>query len=319
MDIDSETKVYRFVNFFDLYKLVTNKKLRMSKLSIMEDKNEGLGRILESQESDLFLRVHCIESEEIKKYHNGIIHNTYVSCWTKEADMVAMWSLYSVDKTGIRIRTSAKKLLSALERFFTAHHWSEYDELSNKNQFLADRYDVCQVKYVDFYGLRDEIRRKYQNFDKLAREKSSLNSFYFEDENGYKQDYEKLQRHKIIQIEGWALKDRAYQHEQEIRGLLFCGIRSNRTIEEYSEDPLKSLVHWADAEVLPNFIYLDIEDDFIEEICFDPRCPNYKIEVYMDILKNYLKNYSISIVKSRAFGYALEESFASDIDGYPRE
>lgn len=318
MDIDPTIYLYRFINFFDLYNLVKNKKLRLSKLSIMEDKNEGLGCILASQE-DILFRHRSIDSLDMKKYHSGIVHNTYVTCWTREADMIAMWGLYSVDKSGIRIRTSAKKLLSSIEQFYETHRWAKYDGILGGNQLLTWDYKLSQVEYVDFYKNRDEIRRKYQEFEVVIKEKSKLNIHYFNDESGFVKDYRKLHEQKVIEGDRWFLKDRSYQHEQEIRGMLLCGVRNRLTIEEWRErrksgDVISNLFEYASEGVLPNFVYIDVEDDFVEEICFDPRCPNYKTEVYMDILKNY----SIPIVKSKAFGYALElESFASTLDGHP--
>lgn len=315
MDIEPKTHLYRFINFFDLYNIVKNKKLRMSKLSTMEDQNEGLGCLLANQE-DILFRHNYVNSSDLKKYHNSIIHNTYVTCWTKEADMIAMWGLYSVDKSGIRIRTSAEKLLSSIERFHDTYSWAKYDGPLGGSKLLTWYCELSDVEYVDFYKLGDEIRRKYQEFEVSVKEKCKINPRYFDDKNEFTKDYLELQEQKVIRGNRWFLKDKSYQHEYEIRGMLLCGVRNKLTKEEWRrrklDEPMLDLFEFASEKILPNFVYINVKNDFVEEICFDPRCPSYKTKVYIDILKEH----SIQIVKSKAFGYALElESFASTLDG----
>ena len=51
--IDPHQTIYRFLNFFDLYKLIKDKQLRFTSLYQLDDKNEGLGKILRSIELSL--------------------------------------------------------------------------------------------------------------------------------------------------------------------------------------------------------------------------------------------------------------------------
>jgi hypothetical protein len=82
--------LYRYVGFCELYNIIKHKKLKFSKLSLMDDLNEGIHQAIESQLPSEFNNGFSKSHEEIVKYHNQIKEHNYISCWTTEKDSMVM-------------------------------------------------------------------------------------------------------------------------------------------------------------------------------------------------------------------------------------
>ena len=103
-------ELYRIMSFFELYELLTNKRLKMTKLKLMEDLNEGFAYSLNDLLPRTFNPVFFTSSNMNKETYNLVRESKFITCWTKEKESMAMWLLYSKDFKSIRIKTSKEKL-----------------------------------------------------------------------------------------------------------------------------------------------------------------------------------------------------------------
>jgi hypothetical protein len=258
------------------------------------DVNEGIGIYLESKELQAIYK----ERDEylIAKY-NIALHSTYISCWTKEPDMIAMWCLYSPNREGIRITTSHSKLDNLLRRLK-----DEGGLISTAvRHFHPSRVDLAEVAYKDFRKMREDIENKLellaqnatlvkaQSIKKSTREKLSARSRFIKDWNS----------NIIFKEDPLICKDRSYLHEMEVRAIVQFDPDDEDTYSELYSYFYYDLDFFGEKykSFFPENIFIAIDDNFIEEICFDPRCEKYKADIFKEIIGN-----NDFIVESGAFG-----------------
>jgi hypothetical protein len=313
--LNPNTRLFRFVPLFDLYEMAGRRRLRLSKFATFEDRNEGVGSILEMQDSTTF-RQKYIDAAEIEKEHALARENHYATCWTTEPDSIAMWSLYSSDRSGIRVSTTAGKLCSVLEQCMKERSWLNHLEKPGTRVPIAWNYRLNPVKYVNYFNLRDAIRARFKAFDQTASDKARADPGYLSDPAKFRADYMKFQDQRVVDGGGLFLKDDAFSHESEVRGVLYVGVRNELTYEQWRKrnNPLDNLFEGAQVGELETQIFAELPRDFVETICFDPRMPQFK----QDVLLNLLPVQDYKVECSKAFGYALvQESFSSNYDGLP--
>lgn len=312
--------IYRIISFFELYRIASKNRLRFTKAALFADRNEAVGKILQLQE-DEFFRGCYINPSYIKKAHKTFLENAFVSCWTREPDMIAIWALYSSDLRGVRIKTSKKKLEEAISSYKAETQWGRFkpEELNSDMQVTVDTF-LGDVEYVDFTKLRDQIRQKYKEFEKQYSEKFNALSGQIPNEE-FEWDYREHVANKILDAKknGLLLKDRAYMHEHEVRAVVQVARMGPASWEKYVKAPSPQRFFMAPYEsasqnTLDPAIFLDVPDDFIEEVCVDPRCPAHVVEVYKDILSPFGLNFALS----EAFGSFVERGeLGSTLDGDP--
>lgn len=312
--------VYRFVSFFELYSIASRKQLRFTKAALFEDRNEAVGKVLQLQE-DEFLRSFYVNPYYIEKTHRTFLENAFVSCWTREPEMIAIWALYSPDLRSVRIKTSVEKLEEALRSYEGGNGWSgvEPQELTSDIQVTVDTF-LEDVEYVDFLKLRDRIRQKYQDFERQFSEKNRGRDGGVSTEE-FRRDYREHVGKKILDTEkrGLLFKDRAYRHEHEVRAVIQVANLGPASWKRYvSATDMKRFFMAPYEPLAPNTLepalFIKVPDDFIEEVCVDPRCPAYVLEVYKDILSPFGLNFA----QSPAFGSFIERGeLGSTLDGDP--
>ncbi len=281
--IDPHQPIYRFVNFFDLYKLIKERKLRFTGLYQLNDNNEGLGKILRSLELTLAFPINSVHQKNTE--YPNIKHTTYVSCWTKNSDNIAMWMLYSPDKTGIRIKTTVSKLYAAIEDYK-----EEYPRNDNKiEDFQPGQIDVFEMDYKDLREAKKQIESNNETAIIAMREATKGKSKADACRAWYKTMRECL-KDNILDNDAMKYKDENYFHEQEIRGQI--------EFEPTTEDALDYEVY-CDFKDFAAFVWIKVGEDFVEEICIDPRCPGYKKEIFKKIIDPKGK---LNFVESEAFG-----------------
>lgn len=313
--LDPNTRLFRFVSLFDLYEISVRRRLRLSKFSTFEDRNEGVGNILVLQDSTMF-RQKYINAAEIDKEHALTRENHYATCWTTEPDSIAMWSLYSPDRSSIRVSTTAGKLCSVLLGCLEKLSWDNHLDKHGTRVPIAWNCQVDPVKYLNYFSLRDAIRERFRAFDEAATSKASADPTYLSDPSKFRADYSSFQAQRVVDGDGLFLKDDAFSHERQVRAVLHAGVRNELTLEEWRrrDNAFDNLFEWARAGELVDYIFAELSQNFLESICFDPRMPQFKQDVLAELLP--AKNYTVE--RSRAFGYALaQESFASNYDGLP--
>ncbi|WP_459705290.1 hypothetical protein [Stutzerimonas marianensis] len=308
---DDSQHIYRFISLYELINLAKNKKLKLSLLAAQDDKNEGIGEILRFASptlSCLFTR-----SEKVSQEYVRLINNTYVTCWTTDYDSIAMWLLYSPHQESIRIKTTVGKLRSALNDFEETNNWSKHLDYTDGSSLLTWESKLSQVKYVNLNDLLSEIDEFYSQYRNMcdnhpARGESDWHS----NQEGFIKTFKELDKafsEKFGFLNGF-IKDSGFSHEKELRGLVRAGVRNSISADDWRASDDISLVPFSSAApgVLPSFAYAETNDNFIEEICFDPRMPEYKRSVIRDALTPL----SIQESESRCFGNLIKRGFSFD-------
>lgn len=286
----------------ELHHLLNNSSLKFVRLSTMEDPNEGLGHVLGFLES--FSYSFGIKTpEKIKEYHESVKGRNYITSWTMEPDLMAMWLLYSKNRDSIRVRTSLDKLEFATKEYFDKHISTNHID-SAEGTLQLDSYPyVKPVKYVSFESLSDEIKEKYKKYIKICVEHSRSDSF--------SEELRKFDDGRSIDVfDSLYLKDVSYFHEKEIRANISICIRNGVTRAELEEQKKQETMSYVmgtsthgypPSSELPDVIHVPIPSDFIEAVCFDPRTPEYIRKEQESILRHVWPN--INVEESRAFGY----------------
>lgn len=304
-----ERDLYRFVSFFELYDLLTKSQLKMSRLSLMSDKNEGLGDILKFQESITY-SWDIRKQEKFIKFHESVKGRTYISSWTSEPDLMAMWLLYSQDSSAVRIKTKQHKLKKILHDFWENNYWTKHIDSKEGTIQLDGVATVDDVDYILFEEISNAIKEKYKKYYKMIEDNVKKSDSFLPST----EITEHMQKTVIESNYGTLLKDKAYSHEKEVRAFFSVCLRNNITRDEYKELVLKDDMSaifgtatndYPNSDKLPNVIKIPTASDFIESICFDPRMPMYKRDIYLDLFSPYLK--SIEIEESFVFGYKPEK------------
>lgn len=284
--LDPHQSIYRFLTFFDLYKLVKDKQLRFTSLHKLDDKNEGLGKILRSIELSLAFQTDLVHLMNVEC--PIIKHTTYVSCWTTVPDNVAMWILYSPDKSGMRIKTTVAKLYAVLETY-----QKEYPTSINKIENVQpSQIDVFRMDYKDLRQAKKTIEENKNTA--ITAMRKAINGKPKPD--ALRAWYKTMRKHlkdNVLDNDTMKYKDKNYSHEQEIRGQI--------EFEPTTEDQYDYMT-CRNFEGFPNFIWLTVGENFLEEICIDPRCLDYREEIFREIIDPKGK---MKFVKSEAFGAVL--------------
>lgn len=276
---DPDMEVYRFVSFFELYSLIKEGQLRLTSLHKMDDKNEGVGKILRSLE--LSPIVHRDRQEQ-----KITQHMTYITCWTTTPDNIAMWTLYSLNQENIRIKTTVSKLYSAIKKINYAIH-------SSMN-YSPSYQDVFCLEYKNLRQCKEDIEIKLQRLkDKPQPSHYAGKAEKIRTLSKSRRRY--LQEDSILDNDTWKYKDENYTFENEVRGQIEFS-----ATDEDSHDYCHSSL--CDFSEFSDFIYAPIFENFIDEICFDPRCPKYKTKIFTEIIN---PNKNIHVVESHAFGTIL--------------
>ena len=316
-------ELYRYMSFFELYKLINDKKLKFSKLSLMDDDNEGLGGALDSLLPSEFNYSGFNKShDEIKKYHEQIKDTSYITCWSKEKNSMAMWLLYSKNKDYIRVKTSYKKLEDYTRKFSHDNSWVNHLN-SPKGTMQTNRLlsSIDAVEYVDFHEVFLEIenlhKKEKESLDNLYKNLKPEEILLSDGEKELKIREESINKASNI-IPDWksslSLKDKAYKYEEEIRASIVVNRRNGLSYNDYkncdTSDEFNILFEGSKTsdddfpiDTFSKILEVDVGSDFVEEICFDPRMPSYQVEIYKDILDLS----GIEIVITNIFGLISEE------------
>lgn len=277
--MNPDTRIYRFFDFFALAGTIRNRRLRFAAPSTFPDKNEGLEIIYNSLraavESNDGSYSGITSQEDIRRTHNSLKQTAFVSSWTCEADSVALWSLYSADRCGVRISSTVSKLQAALGDFALRNGWQaqfeRYGLTDGSSYAYVQGVAVREASYEDLRSMHEDILRK-SGSQQILTDQNREENFAF-----------------------LTLKDKAFIHEGEIRGIVICGL----AVPSESKAPFTDSAPWLDGD----HVYVNIPDDFVESVAIDPRCPRYKRE----IIEGYLRDHNILLALSRAFGYLPDE------------
>ncbi|MCF2949367.1 hypothetical protein L0668_14705 [Paraglaciecola aquimarina] len=209
---------------------------------------------------------------------------------------MAMWLLYSKNKDCIRIKTTKEKLVKAAEQFGKRNHWSKHVKSPEKTPILLSRPLVDDVKYVSFEEISEKIKKKYKEINENILSGKCT---------------KELDAKSVIPIrEASFLKNKAYFHEQELRASFILRFKNNYPYEKWkSEIETESTIDHMlggifvsehNTNDFPNIFKIEIPDDFIDSICFDPRLPLYIKEDMLIIIQSVWPD--VIVEESYVFG-----------------
>lgn len=129
--IQLDTPVYRIFSYRRLLELLETKKLTLVKPACWDDPFENF-----------FLQCTVNNGDGTFSGMNPLRESWFGSCWTLTPESDALWRIYSHNKDGVRLKTTAGKLMQAV--------WNEKDD------FRKQKYFIGAVDYTS--------REKIENF-----------------------------------------------------------------------------------------------------------------------------------------------------------
>lgn len=318
-----DTPIYRIVDYFSFAGVVEDARLHISSAANLDDANEGaaslFGRLygqasLFASSSHLPWRTQA----EAADHHKAMRRRYYITCWTLQAESVAMWALYSQDHSSISMQTTWGKLLSMLDAYWREQAQSRVLAAATGDTFIApSRVDVGQVRYRSLVKLTQRIertRRAVQRLDKWLERRGEFIYDRWRNALNRNSAGHTEQLAMMLSLRPFLFKDESYRHEHEVRGIIGLGeveVTDNlkdgfRVLGDRSHARRNVLaMAFSDhiTSALPHALSIPIPGDFVESVRIDPRCPAYKRE-YMQRL---LATHGIREVAATSFGYVADK------------
>jgi len=324
--LEPSTPLYRITDFYSLAQTLSEKRLWMTRVSTYPDLNEGVDRLVKALYSSASSQgcggfgAHD-ESSAAKLVHEER-HCRFVSCWSKNPESHAMWSMYSPDLASVKARTTVGKLqeLCALS---LAEQWSQYyfrlgSEELKQTALLCDA-EVVPARYEDLQHLMKRLARRTRLARRIVKDTDLLAS--------------KLGSAAKKRSSQWAgflepsvLKHRAFEYEHEVRVALRFGwepalqIRHDEHRDTLMEASKGSIAHlrglkWRLGatssridETSLNHYSAPTPDGMIDAAFIDPRAPVHKRR----FIEKFLTEWGVEVKKSEAFGLSY-----TGLDVYP--
>ena len=128
-NLDPSTPVYRITDFYSVAQMLRTKRLWTTRVSTYADQNEGVDKLVrglylsaEGQGCGGFGAHDEFSARQMVQRERAC---RFVSCWSKNGESQAMWSLYSPDTASVQIQTSVGKLQEVCA-LALAEQWSQY-------------------------------------------------------------------------------------------------------------------------------------------------------------------------------------------------
>ena len=313
--LPNDQTVYRTLDFFSAASIITTKKVMFTRADMFEDKNEGIERLL-SQLSISSPRSGCgmgwNNSVTAQLAHKDTQRSHYISCWSRNPDSVAMWSLYSPDCSAVRISTRVSKLNNLVNNFLSKYLISNLSENDIGRTLIGStRGKIIPVRYISLAELSKKIQRRAKALTKIDNyyEKMGVDTPLF-GKSSSALDRRLNQGDQLKEI--GSLKDLSLKHEEEIRLIVRLGeevctkyICEHSLLANPDHEYHKAYNFYMEAwgnvknSQIPEREFIECSSDFIETVAIDPRCPKHKF----DFMAEWFNAHKIKMVKSECFGY----------------
>ena len=311
-----DTPIYRIIDFFELHAILRKQCLRVAKASCFEDENEAIEEILHGLQVVAGPCRGGIGRSWEGNYHDAIRahtetkHSAFISSWTLKPESVAMWCLYSKEYTGVRIKTTIRKLLNIVKDFQESRSLKKLCRIGSPYTCAVGNCYIEPVHYVDSKKMFNRVVRRKRAYDKLEPILLKKGIQPYQPGQGRSERYTNFLN---LPRQPYLIKDHAYFHESEVRAVIRVG-RVDHDVKSPDNilSPENIIQGVGDLEAaqfdLPNRakeddfdhnVFLDISSDFIEEICVDARCPDFKRVEMLSVIETF----GIPVVESDAFGY----------------
>lgn len=276
--------LYHYTSIDGLAHILRSKKIRFSRLDLLDDVNEGQSK----------------DSVDWRKYY-------FVSCWTAdEEESIPLWHMYTPEMKGVRLKLPTK--------FFKSYEIN----LSEVPKFihLADTSKAPEGANIRLLS--------YMPYDMLHREDYFVMPNFFDDENWpLKVEYtnnedllnqdligynEHLQMTSVNSFEVAKYKKKVWSFQDEWRFRICCFNAAPRSLkDEMSENDYYNLMvkelSTLDKGVSQQYFFMEIDDNAFKsiEISLGP-----KLELAQEIIVDALvKTYcpTASVIKSTLSGH----------------
>ncbi|AJG98853.1 hypothetical protein LF65_02267 [Clostridium beijerinckii] len=247
--------LYKYMTFENFIDVIENKRLYLTNITMWDDVYEGKAI------DDFFNYVDNDGEDE------GFIRNTiyaakrfkYAQSWkyddADESD--AMWRIYSPQKTGVRIKVSAKKVYDSIIELLTdtskiIYYYGQDGTQYSKDLFLFNTPNYKKIEYIK------NIDFKKYRINKDGENIASNYDFY------------------SIPFEFY--KRKAFIHEKEYRFSIQINPAITSIMLSKDQRDIEDILK--ENEYLKAVLHYDFENIDIKEILLDPRTPEYFMETF---------------------------------------
>lgn len=314
-NLEDDTKIYRFIDFFSFCNIVEKRMLCFSKLSTFNDENEQINHILKHL---LLMGGPCFDDykelpytkDQASKTHELIKNNYFASCWTLEPESNALWSLYSMNCTGVRICTTVGKLNKTIKRYFENEGIKKIKTAGANNPVnVICKVSIEKVQYMDLNNLYNQIITRGKAYKRLKDRYDSKNIDFYKSIFNFNNENKKINKNtKYILLLNHVIKNNSYEYEHEIRAILSVGTicLNQSNFDIWSKNAYDDTVNYTEGfskltniNDFPNYIEIPIQNDFVNDVCIDPRCVSFKA----DVMRRFIQRYEIPESYSNSFTY----------------
>ena len=325
--LDAETPLFRIVDFYSFAKVVAESRLYIPLAVQFSDQNEGVDAALTrhaitSGPCAGAVGPHFKSKQEFLEYQTWKRSRSYISCWTRERESVAMWALYSQDHCSIQMETTVGRLVSAANRL-AKENYNPLDAALDNNQhgLAVMRVELMPVAYISLIELGRRIDRRRRAFEYLeARgvisEMTSLNATSRRD----------LQRSGDYHFSSFSLKDASFSHEREVRLIVTATpvtgdmkLEARDFMVKFERESAVSDEAYYNAQIAyaralaqeesiaqglqaPALLDLQVDSGFITKATIDPRCLSHK----RDFMERFLESQKVTQGHSHCFGHVAK-------------
>jgi len=324
-ELDKNQSLYRIVDFFAAADIIESHRIRLSRADTFSDQNEGIESLLSQLETSGRTQscgsMGWSDLASAKQKHINAQQSHYVSCWTSKPESVAMWSLYSPDHFGVRIKTSVEELQYVLLDFLDEKSFLKASQTDLGNHIVfATWMGIYPVSYTSLPHLLRKITRRVKAHGRIMERYRHLGLDLPDFKNIPDRYFEReKQRRFVISGKACYLKDSSFEHELEIRAVVRLGeSKYNEMLMELKDaldpkDPrydgiifrFSELFGWVEFTELPRFEFARCSNNFVTSVTIDPRCPPHKRQ----FMEKWFIERDIKIEDSHCFGY-IPDSFS---------
>nr|WP_324259520.1 hypothetical protein [Cellvibrio fontiphilus] len=327
--LKEDTVLYRTLDFYGAANIIKDRKFMFCRADQFQDRNEGIDRLLaqlEAARPNSGCGYGWKDKETAKKEHERVKLSHYISCWSTNAESVAMWSLYSTDLCSVRVSTTVGKLRSAVENLIQKYNIDRFtqDDIG-KPITIACNARIAPVVYASLHKISALVARRSKAakiaYERYEKKNGCPPPIFHESTTNY-WNRENQREFKELRMT-CNLKDRSFEHEAEVRVAVRLGreplrkrfideIECMNPEHEFHKPFLRTLSYFSllNEKCTPEREFVDCHDNFIDSVAIDPRCPNHKANFMID----WFKSHNIKIVESTCFGY-LPDTFESYPEG----
>lgn len=314
--------VYRTLDFFGAASIVTTRQLMFSRADTFPDRNEGIDRLLgqlEASGPNSCGGMGWSDKTSARIAHNDVKRSHFISCWSKNPESVAMWSLYSPDYCSVRISTRIGKLQVAVENLiekYCVRRIREEDRGSLVVAAVSGR--IAPVTYASLHSIAARVSRRLKSRVRLNERYARKNQPMPQLNEVSLRYWQREQQRSFNELRlTCSLKDNSFEHEAEVRLAVRLG-------EEPCESGVFNEQAWLDPShqyhglvkdhmrlwgfvrktSLPEREFVTCPTELVESVALDPRCPSHKAA----FMKDWFLKHGIPVVQSTCFGY-LPDTF----------